>query len=296
MKKEYLINLIEKGYEGGTSYDDYVSVFIDQLKNDNSFELANSIQNIKDKSAKIKKTNNIRSSKTINFEGFYFPKKIVDEIENIKIGYKKGLINKILLKGNPGTGKTTFVEFLSKELNLRLINVKLSDIMDYKYGESIKKIEMIMKTYSDTPCILFFDEADSIFSNRFIKNDLLETSRILTTMLKILDSDSKAMICFATNLYKNIDSALIRRVDIILDFNCYSNYEYQNILNSLDYRYELNLNETQKVTILKNLKNISLFSPSYLNILCKKIAINNISNKESINTIIKTYFQELTNE
>ncbi len=289
MKKEYLLKLIEKAYVGGNEYDEYLDFFIDQLRNEHSFELANSIKEIKNNNIKVKKTDAIKTKKR-KLEKTFFPENIINELNNIKIGYKKRLINNILLKGKPGTGKTTFVEMMSKELNLDIVNVKLSDIMDYKYGESIKKIEFLMKTYLDIPCIIFFDEAESLFSSRFTRNDLIETSRILTTMLKILDKDSKCIVCFATNLFKNIDNALIRRMDLIIDFNCYTDKEYIKILDYVNTQYDLQLKNSDKDFIISKINNSNWFTPSYLNSLCKKIAINNINKNYDIKSIVENYF------
>ena len=95
MKKEYLLKLIEKAYVGGNEYDEYLDFFIDQLRNEHSFELANSIKEIKNNNIKVKKTDAIKTKKR-KLEKTFFPENIINELNNIKIGYKKRLINNIL--------------------------------------------------------------------------------------------------------------------------------------------------------------------------------------------------------
>lgn len=294
MKKELLLNLIENGYADEKKYNESVTDIINELWKEQNFELARLIKEIQANNQRVIK--NKKDNKN-NFKTLFYPEKIVNEIENIQIGYKKNLIKKILLKGRPGTGKTSFVHMLVNKMKLKLISIKLSDIMDYKYGESIKKLETIMETYSNEKCIIFFDEAESLFSSRFIKNDINETSRILTTMLKILDNETIALIVFATNLFNSLDKAFIRRMDDVIDFDCYSKLEYNNILDDLILKYDINLDEFEKGLIIENItKKQTFFSPSSLKNLCKKIAINNISSKYENLEIINNFFSEVTNE
>lgn len=293
MKKEFLIDVIKSGYIGGKEYNRSITNFIEELRNEHNFELARIIENIQNDNYKVIKADKKNDFKK-QISNFSFPRKILDEMSNIEIGYKKDLIKHILLAGNPGTGKTSFINLLSTKLKLKLISIKLSDIMDYKYGESIKNLESIMQIYSNEKCLIFFDEADSLFGKRFFKNDISETNRILTTMLKILDLNNKSLICFATNLYQYLDKAFIRRMDCVINFNCYSNNEYQDIINTYSNIYDLNLLEDEKKLILDNIDNMSnIFSPSYLQILCKKIAINLISKKYSNIEVINNFFNEV---
>ena len=222
MKKELIYKLINKGYEGEKKFSAYITSFIQELRNENYHQMANDISEIQSKNTKV-----IRSEFKTKKEVFIFPKDIISEKEIIKTGYQKNIIKNIMLEGRPGTGKTSFVKQISKEIKIPFYEISLSNILDYKYGESVKKLEELMNNFSSEKCIIFFDEADALFKKRGSNNDVFESDRILTTMLKILEKENKAIIFFATNLYKDIDSAIKRRMDLVVNFDI---YEYSSLV------------------------------------------------------------------
>lgn len=275
MKKELIYKLINKGYEGEKKFSAYITSFIQELRNENYHQMANDISEIQSKNTKV-----IRSEFKTKKEVFIFPKDIISEKEIIKTGYQKNIIKNIMLEGRPGTGKTSFVKQISKEIKIPFYEISLSNILDYKYGESIKKLEELMNNFSSEKCIIFFDEADALFKKRGSNNDVFESDRILTTMLKILDKENKAIIFFATNLYKDIDSAIKRRMDLVVNFDI---YEYSSLVEIFDIflkNYNVDIDSKDKKyihIIIKN--NLEKFTPSDLKTLSKRLAITSLMNK-----------------
>lgn len=275
MKKELIYKLINKGYEGEKNFSAYITSFIQELRNENYHQMANDISEIQSKNTKV-----IRSEFKTKKEVFIFPKDIISEKEIIKTGYQKNIIKNIMLEGRPGTGKTSFVKQISKEIKIPFYEISLSNILDYKYGESIKKLEELMNNFSSEKCIIFFDEADALFKKRGSNNDVFESDRILTTMLKILDKENKAIIFFATNLYKDIDSAIKRRMDLVVNFDI---YEYSSLVEIFDIflkNYNVDIDSKDKKyihIIIKN--NLEKFTPSDLKTLSKRLAITSLMNK-----------------
>ena len=174
MKKENIYKLVEKGYIGGQEYNNFVSEFINNLNNEKYFEMADYIKELQLKNSKVSLSNvNTDNNEFTNRKNkFIFPKKLEEKTFLLQKGLKQNLIKNVLLIGRPGTGKTSYVEYMKNLLNLPLINVKFSDILDYKYGESIKKLENFMNEYRYIKCIIFFDEADSLFRKRNTQNNI----------------------------------------------------------------------------------------------------------------------------
>ena len=293
MKKELIYKLITKGYEGEKAFSAYITNFIQELKNQNYHQMADEISDIQSRNTKI-----IRSSLKTKKDIFVFPKNIISEKEIIKRGYQKDIIKNIMLEGRPGTGKTSFVKQISKEIKIPFYEISLSSILDYKYGESIKKLEELMNNFASEKCIIFFDEADALFKRRGSNNDVFESDRILTTMLKILDKENKAIIFFATNLYKDIDSAIKRRMDLVVNFDT---YEYSSLTEIFDIflkTYAVDMNSRDKDYVREIIKNnLKFFTPSDLKILSKRLAITSLMNKinEEVITNYMISYKDISN-
>ncbi len=130
----------------------------------------------------------------------------------------------ILLFGPPGTGKTMLMRALSKELGIGFYYVKCSEILSEWYGESEKNITELFQTAKKTaPCILFFDEIDSIGKRRdsYSADDV--APRVLSVLLAEVDGfqaqNAKPVILIgATNVPDQLDPALMRpgRLDKII--------------------------------------------------------------------------------
>ena len=121
----------------------------------------------------------------------------------------------VLLFGPPGTGKTLLMKALAKELDVGFYYVKCSDLLSEWYGESEKNVAEVFKiARTKAPCVLFFDEIDSIGKNRnsYTSDDV--APRIMSVMLEELDGfkDAKKTVITigATNMPDQLDPALMR--------------------------------------------------------------------------------------
>ena len=134
---------------------------------------------------------------------------------------KYGLENrrKILLCGKPGTGKTMTASMLATELNLPLYTIMLDKMMSKYMGETASKLRIIFDTIKDFPGVYLFDEFDAIGTERTKDNDIGEIRRVLNTFLQLLEQDySNSLIIAATNNSKDLDYALFRRFDDIIQY------------------------------------------------------------------------------
>ena len=75
--------------------------------------------------------------------------------------------NGILLHGPPGVGKTFFARAIAGEYGMNLMHVSTGDLIGGIQGQSAQNIEKAFQTaMQNLPCLLFFDEFDSIAQRR----------------------------------------------------------------------------------------------------------------------------------
>lgn len=169
---------------------------------------------------------------THNPDTVYWPESIAADMRGVYNALsKKAGVNKFLFYGPSGTGKTESARILAKRLNRELWIVNFSELVDYKLGETPKNIAELFRSISKcrTPqsVIYLFDEIDSIALNRISSFDLREMGRATSAFLKGMDElPPEVAIIATTNLFDEIDDALKRRFDALIDF---SRYDYEDL-------------------------------------------------------------------
>jgi len=171
----------------------------------------------------------IRSTTTNRKSDLIVSEKLNKQIENIILEFaqrsklnKSGYFNrrKILLEGLPGTGKTLTATIFANELKLPLYLVQTDKLISKYMGETGAKLRQIFDSISNEIGIYFFDEFDSIGSERASDNDVKEMHRVLNLFLQFIEQDkSDSIIIAATNSGNLLDQALFRRFDDVLRFN-----------------------------------------------------------------------------
>ncbi len=138
-----------------------------------------------------------------------------------RIGDKWGLKKKnaygngvsILLYGPPGTGKTMAAQVVAREVGLPLYRVDLSQLFSKYIGETEKNLGMIFQEASRANVILFFDEADALFSKRTEVNDSNDKyANAETAYLLQKIEEYRGISILATNFFNNFDQAFVRRL------------------------------------------------------------------------------------
>lgn len=126
---------------------------------------------------------------------------------------------KILLYGVPGCGKTLGVERLAWNTGLALVKVQFDSLVSSLMGDTGKNLRKVFDEISETSCVLFFDECDSILRTREDNKDVGEVKRVVNTFLRVLDeyNPDNGLIVMATNLTKSLDPAVWRRFDDVIE-------------------------------------------------------------------------------
>ena len=124
-----------------------------------------------------------------------------------------------LFYGPPGTGKSLTAKLIGKKYNKDVFRVDLSMIVSKYVGETEKNLAHLFDRAEGKDWILFFDEADALFSKRTEVNSSndkwanLEVSYLLQRM-----EEHKGLTILATNHKDNIDGAMTRRFQSIIYF------------------------------------------------------------------------------
>lgn len=126
---------------------------------------------------------------------------------------------KLLLEGDPGTGKTMTASVIAAELDMPLFIVQTDKLITKYLGETSTRLRQIFETVAANRAVYLFDEFDAIGADRSRDNEVGEMRRILNSFLQFIEADaSESVIIAATNNRKILDQALFRRFDDIMRY------------------------------------------------------------------------------
>jgi transitional endoplasmic reticulum ATPase len=120
----------------------------------------------------------------------------------------------VLLYGPPGTGKTLLAKAVATQSEANFISVRGPELLSKWVGESERGIREIFKrARQSAPCVVFFDEIDSIAPIRGAGGETAVTERVVSQLLTELDGMENmhgVIVLAATNRADMIDPALLR--------------------------------------------------------------------------------------
>jgi transitional endoplasmic reticulum ATPase len=120
----------------------------------------------------------------------------------------------ILLHGPSGTGKTLLAKAVATESEANFVSVRGPELLSKWVGESERGIrEIFRRARQASPCVVFFDEIDSIAPIRGAGGETAVTERVVSQLLTELDGMENmhgVVVLAATNRADMIDPALLR--------------------------------------------------------------------------------------
>jgi len=143
-------------------------------------------------------------------EAVEWPLKYPKSFESMGIRPPRGL----LLYGPPGTGKTMLAKAVANESEANFIQVKGPSLLSMWVGKSEEGVRKIFERARQVaPCIIFFDEIDSLAGKRGYETGTKVTERVLNQILAEMDGIedlNNVIVIGATNRPDMLDTALMR--------------------------------------------------------------------------------------
>jgi len=193
-------------------------------------------------------------------EAVEWPIKYPESFERLGIRSSRG----ILLYGPPGTGKTLLAKAVAKESEANFIQVKGPELLSMWVGKSEEGMRKVFERARQVaPCIIFFDEIDSLAGRRGQEQGTKVTERVLNQMLAEMDGLedlNDILVIGATNRPDMLDSALLRpgRFDKILLVNAPSEVGRVKIFNIHTKKMPIELNKNEINELDREFKDVKL--------------------------------------
>ena len=161
----------------------------------------------------------------------------------------------LLLFGVPGAGKTEFVKYLAKELDMKLMIKNASDLFDCYVGVTEQRISQAFAEAEANNEIFFIDEGDSLLSSREGAVRNYEVSQVNTLLTEM--ENFNGIFIVSTNMIQRLDQASLRRFSFRLHFDYLDSDGkvsfFRNYFTSAMNLPELTEEEKEKLCTIENM-------------------------------------------
>ena len=155
--------------------------------------------------------------------------------------------SKLLFVGPPGCGKSFTAQAIANELRLAHYVVRFDAVIGAYLGQTAIHLRELFRFASANPCVLLFDEIDALGKQRGNPLDVGELDRIVIALMQELEfSETQGIVIATSNLPENLDRALWRRFDLVLEFPKPTKSELTNYTNGIKTKFRLARNTSIK--------------------------------------------------
>ncbi len=228
-------------------------------------------------------------------EAVEWPIKHSESFKRMGIRPSKG----ILLYGPPGTGKTLLAKAVAKESEANFIQVKGPSLLSMWVGKSEEGMRKIFERARQVaPCIVFFDEIDSLAGRRGEEHGTKVTERVLNQMLAEMDgieAVNDILVIGATNRPDMLDPAILRpgRFDKILLVSAPDEIGRENILKI----HTKDMPIKNKEALVKEIaKKADGYTGADLEALAREAALLSLRENMQAEEVHKKHFEEALNK
>jgi len=200
----------------------------------------------------------------------------------------------IFLFGPPGTGKTLLAKAVATETESNFISIRGPEILSKWVGESEKGVrETFRKARQAAPCIIFFDEVDSIAPRRGAHSGSNVTETVVNQILTELDGLQElkdVVVIAATNRPDIVDPAMLRpgRFDKLIQIPIPDKKTRLEILEVHTKHSPL----TKDIDLEEVSKQLDGFSGADIQALVKESAMNALRQSKDSKEITKKHFED----
>lgn len=206
----------------------------------------------------------LRETRRILLETLQYPTTYAPIFAQCPLRLRSGL----LLYGYPGCGKTLLASAVAGECGLNFISVKGPEILNKYIGASEKSVrDLFERAESARPCVLFFDEFDSIAPKRGHDSTGV-TDRVVNQLLTQMDGAeglTGVYVLAATSRPDLIDPALLRpgRLDKSLLCDMPSLDDRLDILQALSKKLSISQEISDATYPSQSLSDVALRTAGY---------------------------------
>ena len=121
--------------------------------------------------------------------------------------------------GPPGTGKSTAAALMGKTAKQDVYRIDLSMVVSKYIGETEKNLRRLFDIAGNKEWLLFFDEAEALFSSRTEVQDAHDrfANQEISYLLQRME-EHPGIVILATNMKSNLDDAFLRRFQNMVHF------------------------------------------------------------------------------